>query len=490
MVRKLLAAVLAAGFLCGAPAPAMSAGDAFDMSAAVQLDDSGVSLVDEALSAVPVRYEYSDLYDIPAARARYQQASVANTTPADIIRDGRLEPQELFDTVRANNAAYLKNSEKYSAEYMEPSDEALMGYCSVIAQTVTHELAQGGITSTYDDLAYNLSHLTIFLAHTVENAAITEDGCMVVSPVNLENMKIISGNSDADKITIAHEAEHLLQKLSSPVLEAEGATLGYGYGLYFEDLAVNSLFHKWLFEAAAESLACACYDSGPITYQQRVGYLNSLTLALLPAEDFTLLDVERLTQQQDLEQVFRVFGCKTEAEQTELLDMLEAIDIILEDDADFWSLYQQDVLGRTASSQERAEVKSALTGSVCATLSKLLCRSLADALSRKAVPLSEVFTVLSVFEKDMTGHLLAVGDGASLAGDPFPEEYRAIQDAFFSVLDEALALPGGTVKNAYGSYGLGTEAILGGLTCLDNPKNAFFARMAGIAFSPQNAIAP
>lgn len=169
--------------------------------------------------------------------------------------------------------------------------------------------------------------------------------------------------------------------------------------------------------------------------------------------------------------------------------MLEAIDIILEDDTDFWDLYQQDVLGREASSQERADVKSALTDSVCVTLSKLLYRSLADAFSRKAVSLSELFALLSIFDADMSGHILSPGDAGTPGDAVLPVEYHALRNAFFAALDEALELPEGTLQDAYGSYGGQEAAMPGGLTCLDRAKNAFLARMYSASLSPGDAAA-
>ncbi len=434
-----------------------------------------------SIESVEPEYAYSDIYDVESAYNRYQQVNIYDSEVDNVLANRHLDLDKIVNIVKANNAKYKADNFVF---YQEFSDQEIRDILTVIVDTINYELDNNTFSATLDDLSQNIASLKIFKSPTLDNAAVTDDNCLLVSLSSMESMKNIADNENADKIVLAHEAEHLIQKISGRARNEMGVERAYGYNLSFKDLPVNSLYQNWLIEGSAENLACKIYDSAPTTYKTKIGYIDTLTFSLLLNEDFKPYDIERLTQQQSLDKVFETFHCETEEQKMEFLNMMEAINIIQEEPEDFMSIYENKILGHEASDDDLATMKVELKNGVCTTITKYFYRSLTEKLARENISVSDIFSLISIFEADMNVHITYAKDGAYEARKDFFDNYSNIQNNFFSELAKSLGVSFDDVLGAYQQYNGAIEVKLDlsfepavydkmDIECLSNEKDNF-----------------
>ena len=221
-----------------------------------------------------------------------------------------------------------------------------------------------------------------------------------------------------------------------------------------------------------------------LQYKTKIGYIDTLTFSLLLNEDFKPYDIERLTQQQSLDKVFETFHCETEEQKMEFLNMMEAINIIQEEPEDFMSIYENKILGHEASDDDLATMKVELKNGVCTTITKYFYRSLTEKLARENISVSDIFSLISIFEADMNVHITYAKDGAYEARKDFFDNYSNIQNNFFSELAKSLGVSFDDVLGAYQQYNGAIEVKLDlsfepavydkmDIECLSNEKDNF-----------------
>lgn len=417
--------------------------------------------VDQIIDSIETEYVFSDIYDVAGAYEKYKSMKIYDGEPTDSLLIGtKFDSEKLFERVKKNNTTYL-NQSGYS-QYDTLDDETIKHFCDIIVKTLNTELENNKFETTYDDLTANLNDLKIFKSIYLDNAYITEDNILGVSTVAMENMKFVAQNENADDIVIAHETEHLLQKLCTKTINNQNVEYAYGYNVKFKDLPVNSIYHNWLIEASAENLACAIFDSEPTTYKYKIGYLNSLTFTRILKDDFNVYDVERLTQQQDINKVFKVFDCETEEEKIEFLNMMESINIIEDEPEDFMNLYKQKILNKSVdddiTDSEIESLKVGLKNGVCTTLSKYFYKSLSDKLLNNEMNIKDIYMLISLFEADLSGHISYSASGNYSQRSNFMQNYVKIQDEFFNKVAQSLNSTEEIVEQNYQKFNNSIES--------------------------------
>lgn len=406
---------------------------------------------------INTEYVYSDIYDVLKAYKRYQKMEIYHGNINDnILNDNKIDANKLYERIKYNNKNYL-NSNPYCL-YEELDDDKLKYFCNIVVNTINKELETNKFETTFDDLTNNLIDLKMFKSLTMDNAFITDDNVMGISLIAIENMEFVAGNKEADDIVIAHEAEHLLQKLCDKTIKEQGVDYAYGYNVMFKDLEVNSLYHNWFIEAAAENLACEQYNSEPTTYKYKIGYLNTLKLTRILDDNFEVFDLERLTQQQELDKLFEKFNCEHDPEKIELLNMMYAINIIQEEPEDFISIYKQQILKRDNITENDLEVlKIGLKNGVCTTLTKYFYTTMSEKLITNNMKVKDIFSLISMFEAGLSGHISYSGNGNYIKRKQFMENYVDIQDLFYEEMSHVLGVSAKDIELAYQDYNRSIE---------------------------------
>lgn len=426
----------------------------------VRFNEFQLDELDESINAIKTEYAYSDLYDVEAAYNKYQEMEyydASSIIPSlTFYHDNKIDANTLYNVILDNNKQYLLDNE--FSTYEEMDSDFIKHVCEIIASTINKELETNTFSTNLDDLLLNLNDLKIFKSLTLTNAYITDDNCLTFSPTGIDAMESITGYDFVQDIIISHETEHLIQKLSTETREKQKITRGYGYNVEFEDLEVNSLYHNWLIEASAENLATDLYDVDPITYKTKVGYLNSLTFTQILKNDFKVRDIERLTQQQSLSKVFDTFGCDSDDEKIELLNLLAAINILQEEPEDFMNLYKEKILNKAdITESELVDLKVNLKNGICTTLSKYFYENLASKIYEDGLDARDIYALISIFEMDLGGHISYFDQNGYEARREFFENYVTIQDQFFDIMGQSLGYSGGEIEKSYQSYNASIE---------------------------------
>lgn len=403
-------------------------------------------------NSVNVEYPFSDISNIKTSYNRYQIVPAHQTyeTNSKII-EGRLTPQELFSIVIENNEKY-KNENKYTM-HGTLDDDYILSICEVICDTLKNELPKLNYSDNLDDLSYNILDLCIFKTPTTANAQITDDNCLIVSETQIANYAALNGVDEqvTFKKTITHEIEHLIQKLSIQSKNDLNIERGYGFMYAFEDIEVNSMYWNWFIESSAEKLAASFYDIKPMSYTYMINYLNTLILVNSFDDNIKVDDVPRLTQQSNINEIFRLFGCSTEESKIELLNMMYAIEIIQIEPKDFFVKYNNQ-LGREATDEEIIEIKIELKNSLCQTYTKYFYNNLSEKLTNSSILVSDIYKLIALYEADLNYHISYANQDRFAQIEVFMENYVSIQNEFFEQLSKQLGISIEEVRNSYEIY--------------------------------------
>lgn len=411
-----------------------TAADTAALDAPLSLTAEGLTAVEEAVAGLAVDYPYQEIAQLETAYAAYRALPAWEDSPSFGVLDG-LDAQTLYERVKAANKSHETDLLGDGGHmYIALDDDYLWGVCEVLCDTLNREVSEWDFGAQMPSIDYNIANLQIFQNRVgFNNAAVSNDGVLMVQPTMTEGMATIVDNEDSPSITIAHETEHLLQKQSNLRMAALGVDRAYGFCFYLPELPVNSMFFTWMIEASAEKLAVQLYDCEPTTYFSKISYLDSLTVpTLLAGADSQA--VPRLTQQPSLDAVFDLFGCETEAEQMELLRCLYDIEVIQTQPEDFFAEFQRQTGREITEEDGLVEVQRALKAPACLTMSKLFYRDLARSLAEQELTLREVFYLMSMWEFDLNNHLGYDDETRLDTTAPFMAAYTELQMGFFDAL--------------------------------------------------------
>lgn len=420
----------------------------------IHLPDEELQAVEDYLSANIPAYPYGDLIQLEAAYERYLALERREASPSGgMVSALPISGAEMLEHVRTNNDAFLAIPSIENSLF-RPLDEAYFSWvCQVAADTINRELAEVDFGVQLASIDWNLEHLKILQGGTVANASYLKGALMQVRPSGADGMVTLTGDEMAAHKTVTHEVEHLLQNMAAPTQEALGISQNYGFSYQWEDLEVNSLYCTWFTEASAERLAAAFYGSAPSTYKSMIGYLDSLTMpALLRGKQ--PIEVPRLSQQPYLETVFAFFDCQSEEEQRELLNLLYAIELIQVTPDDFWedyaAAYGLDAAAK--SDDDQGALRKSLKPSVCLTLSRYFYRDLSRLLAEEGMTLRELFYLMSMWEFDLSGHILYDDEGRLEDTKEFLSAYTALQNCFLDALAPYSGLTVQALREAFTAY--------------------------------------
>ena len=420
----------------------------------IRLSAEGLQRVEEYLAASIPTYPYGELAQLEVAYKRYLALELPEgVTNFSVVSALPITDTELMEYVRANNDAFLAVPSIANSVFRPLDEEYFSWVCQVVTDTVNQELSGMDFGVQLASIDWNLANLKILQGSTFANASYQKGALMQVRPSGADGMVGITGDEMAAHKTVTHEVEHLLQNMAEPIQEELGISQNYGFTYQWEELKINSLYWTWFIEASAERLAAAFYGSEPSTYKSMIGYLDSLTMSAL-LRGKRPIEVPRLSQQPYLETVFVFFDCQSEEEQWELLNLLYAVELIQVSPDDFWEDYAAarglDVEAK--SEDDLAVLRKSLKPPVCLTLSRYFYRDLSRLLAEEGMTLRELFYLMSMWEFDLSGHILYDDETRLADTEEFLSGYTALQDCFFDALAASSSRTAEELREAFTAY--------------------------------------
>lgn len=397
--------------------------------------------------------EYTMLDVVPVAEAMerwYALPDVDDTPEYGYVNDLPLDPDELYERVNRNTDEWVRSGKAFGGRKL--NDEDMRFCCEQICNTMNREIPELEYEDQLDDIDSMLHELTMFEdAGGMSNAAIFDDGSFHFSRAMCENMSIITDFEGVVEQIVTHEAEHLMQKRALDDMEEMGLERAYGFMASWDDLEYDPLYCAWFIEASAERLASDFYGIDPITYETKVGYLDSFSvISVLSGYEHN--SVPRLTQQQSLDRVFEMFRCSTEQEKLELLKAFYALEIIQEEPEEYMD-HRADLLGRDITDDDLVDMKLEMKADLLRTMSKYFYRSLGEFVSSNDVTFEELCFLIGGWEMDVHYHFTYTDSSVPAEySDAFLEYYSELQLAFFDGLAASMGVSSEELMDTYQAY--------------------------------------
>lgn len=404
---------------------------------------------------IKVSYPDEELYGIDAALYKYNNLnfSIEDHT-GNILKDSKLNAEDLMNTVLKNNQAYM-NTEKQKIGgaplYKELKQKELLEICQIIADTVNYHIEKGLID--IDKVSCNLALLKVFKDAAPDMAYVTKDNCFIINPDMIDVLQIMNPRIDAYRNTIVHEVMHIFQDACIDVQNINDFEMNYGPSYSWPSLKMNPLMFDWFVEAAAEKNGNNYTGQEPSTYQQMIGYLESMSLVTILNDNVEVNQTERITFQNKLEPLFEQFNATTEEQKKELLKMMFAIDILQTDTEDFVSAYETKY-NIKLNEESLNTYKHTIKGSICTTLTKQFYANLAKQLTNKEISMQDVFFLITIYENDLYSHLKYTNEDRFGYSEEFLKLYIEIQNQFFNMISKNNNYNNSDLVDNYNNYGM------------------------------------
>ena len=294
----------------------------------IKLSSQGLKDFEEFLLSVNVDYQFSESYNIDKAL----QLQKTNTKPSvdkhkyDIRVNGEIDAAELKSLVLKNNKHFLETS-KSAWCYEEYPDEKLTQYCDETAYMLNR------IHATYPEMDFDtvccyMSDLKILNKKGALDFAAVEIEAKIlhICENKIDMWNTIRETTDLEKV-LYHEMMHLFQ-VDCDCAAVEG-TLRVGINCEFDELEINPLAWYWIPEASAEIKACEILNIDYTTYQNKIGYLETLNYILNLSGDEAVTDVQELNFYRDFNVIYELFDVTSAEEKQEFIKMMYNIGSIM-----------------------------------------------------------------------------------------------------------------------------------------------------------------
>ncbi len=399
------------------------------------------------IHSISVGYEGSEYFGINEAFQRYQSLKEYETVSSNFIQNGKINEIALKQQVIENNNNYFSN--KQSGKYSQLDAATFNKVFSDLIDSLNYNLEN---TPNIDigQLDENLTNLRIFRMTSQGSGATTDDGIIAV---NLEDIAVRQQkypNVDYLRMTVLHEGNHFVQVSSVKEREQEGYTRNLGIAYSWDDLRINSLFSKWYVESSAEYLKNYQYGEGSLTttYENHVQSLEMMTLATILKENVDDTTLAKISLQPDLNKLFEIFNCQTNNDKIEVLNMMYAMEICLNQPAEFSKYYKE----KTGATLNIYEYQDSLESSIGQSLSKKFYENLVTYTAKDKHSLNEIFSIISTFELEMSRLTWFSSDSYTEIIDSFIKTYTDIQNNYFGLLAKSLGMSLEDVRGLYDTY--------------------------------------
>ncbi len=396
------------------------------------LSGEGAAAVLETVAQIQPDYTYEDLYQLDEVKKRLDfQAAVETHRFSALDDSGALNGAHLAALVKQNNEAFLESKPfGYTAVEADYIDDL----CDFIVKTVEV------MTRKYPDIDWarvycNLGNLKILYdVGMLSYAQVQEDGILAISKNNTEIILSLKGEDGFSRV-LTHEIMHILQ--IGCVCEAiENCGRRAGIAVYWDDFSLNTTDWTWMVEGSAERHMCTLTGGEAISYQYKMDYLCSLTMSVLLRDSVKADTMETLCFYDDPQLLFDAFGCETQAQQDELLNMMITLQILQIQPKNFHLVYAEKT-GTDLLADEEAmnQFSYSLKPAICTSLAKEFYENLVSFLQQNPLTYNDLFCLLNLFEGHLNQHLNYTSESKAEINQPFLTAYTAMRSALFAALE-------------------------------------------------------
>lgn len=407
-----------------------------------------------------IEYPYSNLYGNQALFNKYNSLSNYKPTTSSLFKNGQITVDTLYSVVKKNNEnANLSSNQKLS-------DSNLREICSIMVN-LFNDYAKRHKEADLNLLSEKISELKIINFDGFSNGFY--DNTLGKMGYSVSYLKAKS--NDFFKETIEHETHHLIQAAGIKELSNSDYENRFGICYKFSDAEVNSLYWTWYYEGAAEYLTSNLNNKKTSNvYQDLIKSIDSIKISTI-LNNTGVADFENLSLSKDLNDLFKSFGCQTYDDKIEVLNLMYAFELKYNMNfscEDFFDKYKS-TYGKTISS---LEVKKELNNSIAQTLSKYFYKNLAMLLKNKQVSIQEIFSIISVFENEISREVLYSSKQETL--ESFFEMYNDMQSELFEMISREINFSLEEIQQAYNSYNKQISVNLKNTVLLNKEQEDFF----------------
>ena len=401
-------------------------------STVLTLSAEGAEAVLAAVESQAPDYIYKEHYQTDDVLRRLDfDASVENHQYCALDENGALTAAHLAALVRANNTAWL-DDEPFGLENVE--DEYVQELCGLIVEVVDR-MAESYPDLDLDRIYCNLGNLKIlYKPGMLDYAQMNQDMIMSISQTSANILQTLKGEH-AFRNVIIHETMHILQ-LGCVCEDIENCTRRAGICVYWGDFLLNTTDWTWLAEGSAERNMCRLTGESATTYQYKMDYICSFTLSLLLREEVEPDTIQTLCFYSDPQLLFDAFGCTTDAEKEEIVNMMITMEI-LQSQPNYFFLTYAEATGTDPRDEEETlnQFYYSLKPAVCITLAREFFTNLTAYIQENAIPAGDLCFLLALFESTMNQHLRYTDESRESINAPFLSAYGAMRTALFQVLE-------------------------------------------------------
>ena len=395
------------------------------------------------LNSIDINFIYSDLFSIEESLEKYNRLSFTDKHNSKL---NDLNESDLLRIVKENNKEYKKNK---SSSYKELSDNELVSICKIIVSVCNDYIKEHSEISK-SRLLCVLSDLKIFNKSSFNNAFVTNDNCLIMSP-NMIDLTKININEDISYKVLVHEIIHLLQKGCNCEKNKNSLINNYGFCYSFEYSEMNSLDFSWFYESAAEKNMSNYIGCDPITYKSMIGYLDSMSLINLLKQSYKVGDTEALSFSRTLDKLYNYFDATTDEEKKDILKLMYSIEVLQRDPEDFYKKYKQ-VYGEDKSQKIIDKVRYQVKSSICSKFSQIFYKNLANFIVENKLTLDDIFYIITIYECDLSNHLDYDNVNKYQYNEYFFEKYEDIQSNFFYLIAKSMGISQESIEEMYSGY--------------------------------------
>lgn len=427
----------------------------------VTLDSNELTSFINYVKGINVNYTYSSLYSPGAMLSKYESLGEYNSSCENIFNNNEITGDQLYKIVKQNNKDFGV------VEIATMSDSDLKEVCNIIADVLNDYIKKHPDTDLHL-LSEKVNDLKILKFSDFSNGYFDSTNGKMGFDVSFLKSK----PNDFFKKTVEHETYHFIQGNSLGEISNLNLESRMGIAYKFDDVKVNSLLWDWYYEGSAEYLVCNRNNTkNTEVYKSLIKSIDTIKTATILSQNNKIIDFENLSLSSNLNDLFNYFGCETLNDRLEVINLMYSYNILYNINFsvdDFYSHYKS-TYGKAA---DKLYVEKDLNNSIAQSLTKYFYRDLAILVMNKEVSIEEIFSLISVFENEISREIWYTSNQNTLNG--FFEMYNDIQSNFFEMISKKINVSLDNVQQAYNSYNKQVEIDLSNMTIIDEDKIDFY----------------
>lgn len=395
-----------------------------------KLSNSQIKSLKDTIKHIEVNYEKSEYFDLENALKSYNKIELSPVPKSrDIIKNNKINCDDLLNYVTKNNSVYFKNCD--NTYYTKVPDEVIEKTVSIITNAINFNLENNKYINL-DALDYNLKNIKILEYNEFGYAFYSQSENVMALNIEAIN-NVFKNNENSFEDIITHESNHIVQ--SAIIKLHDELETNFGMCYQFKNMQANYLYWVWFIEAAAQNNVLLQLNTTPeqsSSYESFVNALNSI-ISTYAFNNKNVYELQHTTAQKDIDKLYDVLNCETQAEKDELLKMMVSYTLYI----DSTDIILSSHFYEKAKVDDDYTFKKKLRCSIGQTLSKMFYKNLANKLKNNQIKLEDLFSLIAVFETRMAKEVWYNSTEQNAYMNDFYNNYTAIQNAFFKEISKA-----------------------------------------------------